>query len=385
MKFAIALLAALAAAPAWPHDKPHDAQAFGRPGEAKDVAREILVTLTDEMRFRPASITVRQGETVRFRVKNTGKVMHEMVLGTMEELKKHAEQMRKHPGMAHDEPHMVHVAPGKTATLVWRFTNAGEFHYGCLVAGHFEAGMVGKLTVAAAYAGEQEREIRSLSADEVKQYRAGAGMGYAKSAELNHFPGPMHALELADRLGLSPAQREATTKLMDEHKAQARVLGAKVVEAERALDALFRSGSVEKAALDKAVREAAALQGEYRLSHLDTHRRMRALLTPEQVRRYDEARGYGQAAPKHEHKHEHKQHHQKSHAGEGEVRRIDLAAGRITIRHGPIASLDMPAMTMVFRVDDRALLHGVKAGDRIRFETEKAEGAFIVTRIEAAP
>jgi uncharacterized cupredoxin-like copper-binding protein len=100
------------------------------------------------MRFAPAELTIKQGETIRFRVKNSGKVMHEMVLGTMEELKEHAETMRKQPGMAHDESSMVHVAPGKTQTLVWQFTEAGEFHYGCLVPGHFEAGMVGKVTVA---------------------------------------------------------------------------------------------------------------------------------------------------------------------------------------------------------------------------------------------
>ena len=75
--------------------------------------------------------------------------MHEMVLGTMQDLKEHAEMMKKHPGMQHDEPYMVHVAPGKTRTLVWQFTNAGEFHYGCLIPGHFEAGMVGRIRVLA--------------------------------------------------------------------------------------------------------------------------------------------------------------------------------------------------------------------------------------------
>ncbi|MDW8468952.1 MAG: plastocyanin/azurin family copper-binding protein [Burkholderiales bacterium] len=73
--------------------------------------------------------------------------MHEMVLGTLEELKAHAELMRKHPAMEHDEPWMAHVAPGKSATLHWQFTRAGEFHYGCLIPGHFEAGMVGRITV----------------------------------------------------------------------------------------------------------------------------------------------------------------------------------------------------------------------------------------------
>src|SRR5690349_18178778 len=107
------------------------------------------------------------------------------------------------------------------------------------------------------YAGEQDREIKALSAEQVKQYLSGAGMGYAKAAELNHFPGPMHALELADRLGLGTEQRAATKALMDAHKAEARGIGAKLVDAERALEALFRAQQVDQAALASAVRTAA--------------------------------------------------------------------------------------------------------------------------------
>ena len=84
---------------------------------------------------------------MRFVVKNSGKVMHEMVLGTMKELKEHMEVMRKHPNMEHDEPHMAHVKPGKSEPMVWQFTKAGEFYYGCLMPGHFEAGMIGKVIV----------------------------------------------------------------------------------------------------------------------------------------------------------------------------------------------------------------------------------------------
>jgi hypothetical protein len=156
------------------------------------------------------------------------------------------------------------------------------------------------------YAGQHERELKSLSPQEVQQYLSGAGMGYAKPAELNHFPGPMHVLELAERLNLSAAQRASAERLMQEHKAAARAIGARLVEAERALEAMFRNGQVQEQALAKAVHAAAAVQGEYRLSHLETHRRMRALLTEEQVRRYDELRGYGAAASGHDagkHKH----------------------------------------------------------------------------------
>jgi uncharacterized cupredoxin-like copper-binding protein len=121
--------------------------AFGREGDPRKVSRTVRVDMSDAMRFSPAALTVKRGETIRFRVKNSGQVMHEMVLGTIDELKKHAELMRKHPGMEHDEPYMAHVAPGKTETMVWQFSKAGEFYYGCLVPGHFEAGMIGKIEV----------------------------------------------------------------------------------------------------------------------------------------------------------------------------------------------------------------------------------------------
>jgi len=143
------------------------------------------------------------------------------------------------------------------------------------------------------YAGMEQREIKALSPEQVKQYQAGAGMGYAMPAELNRFPGPMHVLELADKLGLTPDQHAKVQSLMDMHKTEARALGAKRVESERALEALFRSGKVEEGALAKSVRDAAALEGEFRLSHLETHRRTRALLTEEQVARYVQLRGYG--------------------------------------------------------------------------------------------
>lgn len=142
------------------------------------------------------------------------------------------------------------------------------------------------------YAGQQNREIKALSEAEVKQYLAGEGMGYAKSAELNRHPGPAHVLELADKLALSDAQRAQTQALMEAHRAEARAIGARLIESERALEALFRGGNTEQSALAQAVRAAAAAQGEFRLSHLETHRRMRALLTEDQVRSYDTLRGY---------------------------------------------------------------------------------------------
>ena len=120
---------------------------WGRQGDPRKATRTIAVNMADTMRFTPSRLTVKRGDTVRFVVSNSGKVMHEMVLGTEEELRKHAELMKKHPGMEHDEPYMAHVAPGKTERIVWQFTNPGEFYYGCLIPGHFEAGMVGKIDV----------------------------------------------------------------------------------------------------------------------------------------------------------------------------------------------------------------------------------------------
>jgi uncharacterized cupredoxin-like copper-binding protein len=122
-------------------------KAFGREGEPRRASRTIKIIMADTMRYSPSEITIRMGETVRFEAKNSGKVLHEIVLGTMKELKEHAELMKKFPGMEHDEPYMAHVAPGKTERIVWQFTKAGEFYYGCLIPGHFEAGMVGKISV----------------------------------------------------------------------------------------------------------------------------------------------------------------------------------------------------------------------------------------------
>ncbi|MCU0764635.1 MAG: cupredoxin family protein, partial [Burkholderiaceae bacterium] len=103
----------------------------------------------DTMRFAPADLTVRQGETIRFIVRNDGKVMHELVLGTLQELQQHAEWMRRFPNMEHEEPYMVHLAPGQSGEVIWQFTEPGEFHFGCLVPGHFEAGMKGRVRVVA--------------------------------------------------------------------------------------------------------------------------------------------------------------------------------------------------------------------------------------------
>lgn len=120
---------------------------FGKAGDPKKATRTIKFDMSDKMRFIPDSITIKQGETVKFILTNTGNIMHEMVIGTMKELKEHAELMKKFPDMEHEEPHMAHVKPGKTEEIVWTFNKPGEFNFACLIAGHFEAGMVGKVKV----------------------------------------------------------------------------------------------------------------------------------------------------------------------------------------------------------------------------------------------
>ena len=171
-----------ATGPAWSHGDSHggkpaaksgsvstEEHAFGRAGDPRRASRTFHIGMDDRMHFRataalrqdaksdaqsgdahqmkPGDIVVKRGQTVRFVVRNHGKVMHEMVIGTMKELKDHAEMMRKFPSMEHDEPYMAHVAPGKQGEIVWQFTKPGEFHYACLVPGHMEAGMIAKITV----------------------------------------------------------------------------------------------------------------------------------------------------------------------------------------------------------------------------------------------
>jgi uncharacterized cupredoxin-like copper-binding protein len=122
---------------------------WGREGDPKLAARTIEIDMSDRMRFAPQALVVTVGETVRLRVRNRGRTPHELVLGTPAALGQHAELMKRHPGMEHDEPYMAHVAPGRRADIVWAFNREGEFMYGCLVPGHWEAGMQGTIRVAA--------------------------------------------------------------------------------------------------------------------------------------------------------------------------------------------------------------------------------------------
>ena len=144
-------LTAMGASASGTHAGGHDTdQAVGKPGVAAKVTRTIEVDMTDAMRFTPAEIRVKQGETVRFVVKNSGRIKHELVLGTEKELKEHYEVMKKNPEMEHDEPSMVTLASGKTGEIIWQFTKAGKVDFACLQPGHYDAGMKGAVTVAKA-------------------------------------------------------------------------------------------------------------------------------------------------------------------------------------------------------------------------------------------
>lgn len=142
------------------------------------------------------------------------------------------------------------------------------------------------------YAGEQAREIKALSAQEQRAWSDGQGMGLARAAELNGYPGPMHVLEHAEKLRLTPGQAQATRDLMHQHKTEVRRLGAQLVDAERELDQLFRDQRATEADVRSRTTVIAALQAQIRASHLTTHLKQTALLETAQVAHYSVLRGY---------------------------------------------------------------------------------------------
>lgn len=166
--------------------------AFGRSGDPAKVARTIDIHMRDTLRFDPAQITVQQGETVRLRAHNEGHGLHEIVLGTDEELREHAALMRKFPNMEHDAPYLAHLAPGQQGDIVWQFTKPGRYQFACLVAGHFEAGMVGTITVAAQAADEHAGHA-SAGTDTVQGEVRRINRGESK-VTLRH--GPLKALDM---------------------------------------------------------------------------------------------------------------------------------------------------------------------------------------------
>jgi uncharacterized cupredoxin-like copper-binding protein len=134
------------------HAGGHDELTVGEPGQAGQVSRTVKIAMTDNMRFSPADISVKAGETVRFLVSNSGQIKHELVLGTAKELKEHYALMLKNPGMEHADANQVTVAPGRVGEVIWRFTKPGKVDFGCLQPGHYDAGMKGAVQVAGAAA-----------------------------------------------------------------------------------------------------------------------------------------------------------------------------------------------------------------------------------------
>jgi uncharacterized cupredoxin-like copper-binding protein len=121
---------------------------WGIAGDAKAVRRTIRIRMGDDMRFTPDRIDVREGETVRLSLVNAGRKLHELVIGTKQELDAHAALMLRFPDMEHDEPYMAHVPAGQRGEIVWTFNRVGEFDFACLIPGHYQAGMVGRIVVA---------------------------------------------------------------------------------------------------------------------------------------------------------------------------------------------------------------------------------------------
>lgn len=162
--------------------------------------------------------------------------------------------------------------------------------------------VVGMQAPISPYAGQESRPVKALSAEETAAYLEGQGHGFAKAAELNHYPGPKHVLELAGPLGLTGEQRARVQVAFDAMHAEAVRLGREVVAAERSLDAVFSAGGATPATVSEGVARIARLQGELRAAHLLAHLETRAALTSEQVARYDRLRGYGEGGA-HPHRH----------------------------------------------------------------------------------
>jgi hypothetical protein len=150
------------------------------------------------------------------------------------------------------------------------------------------------------YAGEETRAVSSLSADDITALLGGQGWGLAKPAELNGYPGPRHVLELADALQLTAEQRKSVEASHHRMKARAQELGARYVDAEKALDDMFKSGTAHTGALSERVQHAEKLRAELRFTHLYAHLEVTRLLSPEQRQMYSRLRGYtGDAAHRH--------------------------------------------------------------------------------------
>lgn len=263
---ALVIPAAFGASLTWAHGDEHidpnmkvdnpiqaQVQPAGQQGMTRDATRTIDITMNDMLRFSPDKLSVKQGETILLRITNNGKTPHEFVLGTRDEIIKHAEMMKTMPGMEHASANIARVMPGKSADIVWRFTQSGDFVYACLIPGHLPAGMEGVVTVTASTEG-------IASATPVA----------------------------SDMKAMASATTGTNTAATDDRYTQ------------------------------------------------------------------------------------------------GEIRKVDAAQGKLTIKHGDIKNLGMPGMTMVFRVKDSAMIKAVKPGDAVQFVVELQNGAMVITELKKA-
>lgn len=149
------------------------------------------------------------------------------------------------------------------------------------------------------YAGEEQRAIKSLSEKEIEQYLFGAGMGFAKAAELNHYPGPKHVLDLADTLGISAEKKSALEKIYIEMKADAIDAGKQIIENEKVLNDAFAADTITLTQLDHVTKEIGILQAKLRFIHLRAHLATKSSMTKHQIYLYDRIRGYASAKNQH--------------------------------------------------------------------------------------
>ena len=156
---------------------------------------------------------------------------------------------------------------------------------------------------ATPYAGQQTRTIKALSDDEIAALRNGEGMGMAKAAELNGFPGPIHVRGLAAQLGLTESQHREVTAIFERMSAAAKLLGGELIVRERTLDQLFATGEVTSNRLSAETAAVGELQGRLRSVHLAAHLQIHASLSPERIVRYKQLRGYGEPTPVQHHHH----------------------------------------------------------------------------------
>jgi hypothetical protein len=151
------------------------------------------------------------------------------------------------------------------------------------------------------YKGEQLREIKTLSAAEIDSLLNGRGMGFAKAAELNHYPGPKHVLELADDLNLTSAQIAETTIVFNRMTDEAIRLGKELVNGEEELNRLFENSTITAEILDNQLIVLGGVRAQLRGTHLKAHLAQRLVLTPHQLHQYDKLRGYSGGSIDHSH------------------------------------------------------------------------------------